>query len=73
MRSHPRAGALVFGILLIVVGTLFLLHNWYPEFSAWYWLGRYWPVLLIIIGLKKLYGHFSYRSSPPFVQNRPKE
>jgi hypothetical protein len=36
--------------MLITVGTLFLIHEWLPD----YHFGRLWPVILIVIGIVKL-------------------
>ena len=52
MHNHSEKGKGVFwGILLLVAGVLILLHNLgYVSGNVWRW----WPVILIIIGLKKL-------------------
>jgi len=34
-------------IILIAVGALFLLNNWFPLF----WIGRLWPLILIGVGI----------------------
>jgi len=39
-------------ILLIVVGVLFLLNNLYPGMFRF---GKMWPVILIVIGLSKVF------------------
>ena len=42
-------------LMLIVIGVLFLLNNLFPgEFS----FGRMWPVILITIGLVKVFEYF---------------
>ena len=47
-KRAPRERANIMGgVVLIVLGLLFLLHNVLPDFS----FGDYWPVLLIIIGV----------------------
>lgn len=38
-------------VVLIVLGSLFLLNNLIPEFN----FGDYWPVILIAIGLIMLF------------------
>jgi hypothetical protein len=57
MSAGSRKGALVFGLILIAIGLAFSLSNWYPNESAWQLAARYWPVLLILIGARKLYGY----------------
>lgn len=46
--SSANRSALFFGLVLIVVGALFLLNNvgWLPPAAA-----RLWPVLLIVAGV----------------------
>jgi hypothetical protein len=46
-RHGERNGALVFGVLLVVVGGWLLLRQYFPVFE----LGQMWPVLLIGIGV----------------------
>ncbi len=59
MGVGTRSGALTAGIILIVIGALFFLQNIYG-YSAWRLIARYWPVLLIFIGLRKLYLYFTW-------------
>src|SRR5579863_2009713 len=46
---------LVFPIVLITVGALFLYANYRPAFDPWYVLKTYWPLILIFIGLAKIF------------------
>ncbi|MFZ3215386.1 MAG: toast rack family protein [Candidatus Acidiferrales bacterium] len=46
-RNNSIGGALI----LIAVGVFFLILNLHPELDAWSIILRYWPVLLIAIGL----------------------
>ncbi len=50
MRHRSIAGPLV----LIAVGTLFLLRDYLPNFSVTDVLFQYWPFLLILLGIVKL-------------------
>ena len=47
-KPEPRKdqGGLIGGLVLIVLGILFLANNLFPEFS----FGDYWPVILIAVG-----------------------
>lgn len=45
-EREAKGGRIIGGIILIVLGGLFLLHNFYP----WVRLDDYWPVILIVIG-----------------------
>lgn len=52
-----RPTRLVFPLLLIVVGILFLLNNLgIVPWSVWIALARLWPVLLILLGIDLLLG-----------------
>ncbi len=62
--GNPRRVSLVFPILLIVVGGLFLLHNWRPAFDPWPILATYWPLILIFVGIGKIWDT-NYRSRNP--------
>jgi len=72
MTNHPRKGALVAGLILIAIGVIFYLEIWYEQFSIWRIVGRYWPVILILIGLTKIYGYFSWKE-PVVPDSAPKE
>ena len=49
----PRRSA-VGSVFLIVLGALFLIHNFRPDLIHWRLLGRWWPLLLILWGLIRL-------------------
>jgi len=51
----PRARSLVFPLLLIIVGGMFFYANWKPGFDPWRILGTYWPLILIFLGLGKIW------------------
>ncbi|MFQ6109266.1 MAG: LiaI-LiaF-like domain-containing protein [Candidatus Aminicenantales bacterium] len=53
MAKHKRRDTLAWGLILIVIGLLFLLHN--INISVWDSIARLWPVVLIVWGLWKLY------------------
>ena len=46
-------------LILIVLGVLLLLNNLYPEV---YRLGRVWPVIIIVIGIAKVFEAMVHRS-----------
>ncbi len=60
----PRRVSLVFPIILITVGGLFLLHNWRPAFDPWPILATYWPLILIFVGIGRIWDTH-YRSRNP--------
>jgi phage shock protein C len=59
-REEPRRngsnGALIIGIILVVLGGLFLMRN-FPIFDDYYWWIRthirhfFWPGILVLVGL----------------------
>jgi hypothetical protein len=51
---HERP-PLVFPIVLIVVGALFLYANYRPAFDPWQVMRTYWPLILIFVGLAKVF------------------
>ena len=60
----PRRISLVFPIILITLGILFLLHNWRPAFDPVPILLTYWPLILIFIGLGKIWDNMQRRRDP---------
>lgn len=54
----------VAGLILVVLGVFFLLH----QLDIFYWrdFARFWPVLIIILGLATIFGAFKQRKSTPF-------
>jgi len=51
-------------IVLIALGVLLLLVNLWPGFNPWPVLARYWPLILIFLGIGALVDYFRYRSAP---------
>lgn len=74
MSARPVGGALTAGLILIAIGTIFLIENLSSDFSAWRILARYWPLILIIVGLRRIYDYFTWPEIPPApTQAEPKE
>lgn len=57
----------VAGLILVVLGVFFLLH----QLDLLYWrdFARFWPVLIIVLGLSTIFGAFKQRKSKPFSVN----
>ncbi len=53
MANHKRKDPLAWGIILVVIGLIFLLHN--LDFAIWDFFARLWPLILIAWGGWKLY------------------
>jgi DUF4097 and DUF4098 domain-containing protein YvlB len=56
--ENPRS-SIFSGVLLILLGVLFLLHRFHPELRIGHLIGIYWPVLLILWGVAKLIDHLA--------------
>lgn len=54
-NDQQHRTSLVVPILLIALGALFLLRNWDPGFSPFHLLRTYWPLILILVGLGKIW------------------
>jgi cell wall-active antibiotic response 4TMS protein YvqF len=48
---HRRRGGLAGPVLLIVLGVVFLLPEFYPQWG----LRKTWPLLLVAVGVAKLF------------------
>jgi len=68
-KSRQR-GPLTGALLLITAGLLFLYANLRPEWNPWPLISRYWPVLLIVLGLGKLWDVLRTPSAPGATQKR---
>ncbi|MEW6457186.1 MAG: DUF5668 domain-containing protein [Acidobacteriota bacterium] len=53
--KQKRTESLIFGLILLVIGVLFLIHNLGYRFDVWDIIADYWPLILIVIGIKYLY------------------
>ena len=72
MAPRTRSGILNAGLILIAIGILFMINNFY-EISAWRLVAKYWPVVLILVGLKKLVGYFTWQDISPAPESTKKE
>jgi hypothetical protein len=45
-KRHQDRGSIIGGLVLVVMGLLFLANNLLPDFR----FHDYWPVILIVIG-----------------------
>jgi DUF4097 and DUF4098 domain-containing protein YvlB len=64
----PQRRSIFSGLLLILIGVLFILHRHYPALGVGHLFRAYWPLILIAWGLAKLYDNFSSRG---FDERRP--
>lgn len=66
MSSGARrpGSSILGGVLLIVLGALFLYANLNPSFDPWPILARGWPLLLVFWGLAKLWRYWQGAQQP---------
>src|ERR1035441_7391526 len=62
--GRRRHGSFVGPIILIVLGSLLLTWRLYPDLNPWPVLFRYWPLILILIGLGKIWDSYYFRQHP---------
>jgi DUF4097 and DUF4098 domain-containing protein YvlB len=71
LPQQPQRSSIFAGLLLILLGALFLLHRFDPDLGIGHLIARYWPVLLIVWGVAKLFDHVSAqragRARPPVL------
>jgi hypothetical protein len=60
--SKQKQEYLFWGVILLIIGTLFLLDNLGLNIDLWDIVGTYWPLILIGIGAKNIYAHYSEKN-----------
>lgn len=73
MTYRSSSGALTAGMILIALGVIFMIENFYAPFSAWRLIARYWPVILIIVGIRRIVDYFAWPGIPPVPDKATKE
>jgi uncharacterized membrane protein len=64
MSLRPRSSGIFVGLVMIVFGLLFLLHN-YRGFEFHDVFRHWWPLIIIFWGVLKLYERTSSRALEP--------
>jgi hypothetical protein len=62
--GNPRRVPLVFPIILITVGALWLLRNWRPDFDLMSFLWTYGPLILVFLGIGKIWDNVRRSRNP---------
>jgi hypothetical protein len=63
MARQKKGDSLIWGIILIIVGAIFLLQQFNVDIFDQVW--RFWPLILIIWGANKLYLGLKERGERP--------
>ena len=71
MSNQKHRDSLIWGIILIVIGGLVLLHQF--GIHIWHTAWRFWPVILIVWGANKLYLGLKERSERTETPARDKD
>lgn len=58
---HRKRQSISLGLVLILIGVLFLIHNLRPSLLHLGEIFLYWPILLVLWGLTLLWEHFAAR------------
>lgn len=67
--AKRQRNALAWGIILIVIGLIFILENF--EVDVWEFVARLWPLVLIIWGAWKLYFGLKERKEEKAAAAKP--
>src|ERR1700679_872966 len=63
MANRPyRRPSIAGGLIVLTVGIIFLIANLRPDLDFWSIAMRYWAVILIVIGLGKIFDAFRIRN-----------
>jgi hypothetical protein len=57
-KDSMRSRSVVFPVMLVAIGAIFLLRNWHPAFQPWPVIKTYWPLILVFVGLGKMWDAF---------------
>jgi hypothetical protein len=68
--GRPRHGSISGAIFLIGLGVFLLVMRMYPEVDFWPLLMRYWPLILIFVGLGKILDSLMARREPGYAGER---
>lgn len=57
--NKKRQESLFWGIILLIIGGIFLMDNLGMDIDIWQIIGDYWPVLLIVIGIQHIWRYYN--------------
>ena len=59
MSKQKQDASLFWGLVLLLIGAVFLMDNLGVDIDVWDLIGDYWPVLLIAVGVKQIWSHYN--------------
>jgi len=62
--SKKKQETLFWGVVLLIIGVLFMMDNFGIDIDIWEIIGDYWPLILIGIGLKNIWAHIQTKNNP---------
>jgi lia operon protein LiaF len=62
--ANTKKESLFWGLIILILGMLFLLKNFGLEIDVWHLLGKYWPLILVYIGLQNIYLYTKKKKNP---------
>jgi hypothetical protein len=63
MAVRNRSESLTWGLVILMLGVLLQIHYLNPELDILENLWKFWPVLIIIMGVNKLIRYFSAKGT----------
>ncbi len=54
MSKKTSADMLIFGLVLLALGTVILLENFGVDLHLWSVVAKWWPLILILFGALKI-------------------
>jgi hypothetical protein len=64
-NCYRRRSSIGGALIVIAIGVFFLVVNLHPDLNVWSIVQRYWPVLLIAVGLGYIWDAWMDRTHPP--------
>ncbi len=59
--SKRKQEGLLAGVILLLIGVLFMLENFGIEIDVWELLGTFWPTILIAVGVKSIWLYYQQK------------
>jgi hypothetical protein len=63
MAVRNRSESLTWGLVILLLGVLLQIHYLKPELDILENLWKFWPVLIIVMGVNKLVRYFSAKET----------